>query len=161
LDHFFDDAPDPVDGNRIRTIIDLVPCSEDFLNQSTVKTTVQFLVFNEFEQRFSTSRRVNCFFFTELSNIDTRDLPSAAALANRGAQAVSDDQFSIFNIDVEGTLTGQTRIRPVQGTETNVGHGMIGVAFEVHEGKGTYTAAFQLDQAGLRDQGDIIRAPRQ
>jgi hypothetical protein len=147
LDHLFDDL-DPPFGERVLTVLNLVPCSEDFLNQSTAKTTLQFLVFNEFEQRFSTSRRVNCLFETTLSDIDTRF-------------GQDDDSFSIWNVAIEGTLSGQTRIRPVQTDETNVGHGFVGFAEEYHNDGQTYSAAFQLHFAGLRSQGDIIRAPRE
>jgi len=167
LDHFFDFAPEPVNGDFVVTFLNLVPCSEDFLTQTNVKTTLQFLVFNEFEQRFSTSRRVDCFFFTQLADIDTRpegfEGGGNAVRAFSGKGAPSDDDTSIFSVFVEGTLTGQTRIRPVQTGETNVGHGQVGMAleFQIARDVGQYTSAFQLDQAGTRTQGDIIRAPRQ
>jgi hypothetical protein len=70
LDHFFDDAP-MVNGD-VETVLTLVPCSEDFLHQTCVTTTVQYLVYNEFEQRFSTSRPLKCFSELLLSDIDTR-----------------------------------------------------------------------------------------
>ena len=89
LNHLFDNLDPPV-GESVRTRLTVVPCSEDFLNQALVKTTLQFLVFNEFEQRFSASRRFDCLFSTILSDIDTRLGPD-------------DDQFSIFNAVVQGT----------------------------------------------------------
>jgi hypothetical protein len=147
LDHLFDNL-EPPEGDAVITLLDLVPCSEDFLHQATSKSTLQFLVFNEFEQRFSTSRRVNCFFETRLSDIDTRP-------------GDGDDFVSIFNVAVEGTMAGQTRIRSVQTAETTVGHGMVGFALEIHDDGETYSAAFQLHQAGTRTQGDVIRAPRE
>jgi hypothetical protein len=78
-------------------------------------TTAQFVVFNEFEQRFSASLSVTCFREIKLSDIDT--LPGNEA-------------SSIFSAAVQGTLTGQTRIRPVIGSELDVGHGLLGVAEE-------------------------------
>ena len=63
---------------------------------AVLKITVQFLVFNEFEQRLSTSRPVTCFDDIKISNIDTRS-----------------SDHSIFSAAVMGTLTGQTRIRGV------------------------------------------------
>jgi hypothetical protein len=147
LDHFFDNAVDPQDGHTITTDLTLVPCSEDFLTQTTFKTTVQFLVFNEFEQRLSTSRRITCFEEIQLSDIDTR--PPDQAM---------DNASSIFNIAVNGTLSGQTRIRGVQTNETSIGHGLVGVAEEFH---GSRSAAFNLHYAGIRDQGDVIRGPRE
>jgi hypothetical protein len=153
LNHFFDDAPDPVNGNIIETSLTLVPCSEDFLNQATFKITVQMLIFNEFEQRLSTSRRINCLEDIQLSDIDTRPIP--------------DDNFaSIFNIAVQGTLAGQTRLRSVQTSDTTHGTGIVGMATESYFAIGAAptlvaTDAFDLHEAGARDQGDVIRAPRE
>jgi len=65
-------------------------------------TTAQYLVFNEFEQRFSTSTKVDCYLETPLSDIDTRPGPEG-------------DPFSIFNVGVQGTLTGMSRLRSVAG----------------------------------------------
>jgi len=151
VDHFFDDAPEPVNGDSVRTRLTIVPCSEDFLTQTTFKTTIQFLVFNEFEQRLSTSRRMQCFEDIGLSDIDTRP-------------GDSDDFASIFNFAVQGTLTGQSRLRAVQTGETNLGHGIVVVASERHEAAGDSverTAAFNTHYDGLRSQAVIIRAPRQ
>jgi hypothetical protein len=145
LDHFFDGADDPVSGDRVTTDLTLVPCSEDpsTLNPSTltpVTTSVQFLVFNEFEQRFSTSRLVKCFQEFTISSIDT---PSP--------------DKSIFSAAVNGTLTGQTRIRGVADQHTDHGHAILGVAEEFRQGGGT--AAFNLHFNGSRPQSDFIYLP--
>jgi hypothetical protein len=152
VNHFFDDAPDPVNGNIVLTNLTLVPCSEDFLFQSTFKITVQMLIYNEFEQRLSTSRRIECLEDIQLSDIDTRDNP--------------DDNFaSIFNVAVQGTLAGQTRLRSVQTAETTRGTGIVGVATESYFTFETSdlvaTDAYNLHQAGIRAQGDVIQAPRE
>ena len=152
LNHFFDDAIDPANGNDIRTRLTLVPCSENFLTQTTFKITVQMLIFNEYEQRLSTSRRIECLEDIGLSDIDTRPIPD-------------DDYASIFNFAVQGTLSGQTRLRSVQTDSTLVGTGIVGVATESYSVLGTgeliATDAFNLHEAGIRDQGDVIRAPRE
>lgn len=157
LDHFFDNAPIPPLGEAVATRLTLVPCSEDFLNQSIFKITVQMLIFNEFEQRLSTSRRIQCLEDFQLSDIDTRTGPS-------------DDATSIFNIAVQGTLSGQTRLRSVQTSDTTRGTGIIGIATENYfvpvppgEPLTEFIASdsFNLDEAGARDQGDVIRAPRE
>ncbi|MFI5394666.1 MAG: hypothetical protein ACHQ9S_03960 [Candidatus Binatia bacterium] len=145
LDHFFDGADDPVSGDRVTTDLTLVPCSQDpsGLNPSTltpVTTSVQFLVFNEFEQRFSTAHRITCFQEFTISSIDTR----------------SPDK-SIFSAAVGGTLTGQTRIRSVADQHTDYGHAILGVAEEFRSGGGT--AAFNLHFSGSRPQGDFIYLP--
>lgn len=155
LDSFFDDAIDPaIPGYRVRTKLTLVPCSEDFEFQAPLTTVVQYLVYNEFEQRFSTSRSMTCFSEQDLSDIDTRP-------------GLSDDSTSIWNVNVEGTLTGQTIIRGVADGSTTHGNGLLGVAEEFH---GLEVApplmfapfssdAFSLVQRGVRTQNDIITMP--
>ena len=61
-------------------------------------------MFNEFEQRFSSTLPVTCFDERLISNIDTRN-----------------NARSIFSVNVSGTIAGQTRIRAV-------GSGLVGVA---------------------------------
>jgi len=158
LDHFFDDAQDPADYDRIRTEVTFIPCSEDFLFQVPISNTVQFLVYNEFEQRFSTSRPVTCLTEIPISDIDTR-------------LGDFDDFASIFNVQVQGTLTGQTIMRSVAGTETTRGHGILLVAEEFHIddiqliptaqqfGFGTRSAAYVPQHRGIRSQADVITLP--
>lgn len=141
LDHFFDGADDPVTGQPVTTDLTLVPCSEDFLTQTPITTSVQFLVFNEFEQRLSTSRAVTCFDERPLwSIIDTRT-----------------PERSIFSAAVQGTLTGQTRIRGVAVQDQNYGHALLGVAEEFRQDGGT--AAFNLHFNGSRPQSDFVYLP--
>lgn len=148
LDHFFDGAFDPVSVGAsgvnnvpVTTVLTLVPCSEDFLNQAPVTTTAQFLVFNEFEQRFSTSRPVSC--------LDERPIWSIINTRN--------PDKSIFSAAVSGTLTGQTRILGVSDKDPKRGHGLLGVAEEFRAGGGA--AAFNLHFSGSRPQGDLIYLP--
>jgi hypothetical protein len=139
LDHFFDGAVDQL-RSTVTTKLTLVPCSEDFENQSPVPITVQFLVFNEFEQRFSTSNSVTCFREFAISDIDR-------AGPNR----------SIFSAAVNGTLTGQTRLRGVVGDNERYGYTLLGVAEEFRAGGGT--AAFNLHFQGSRPQSDFVYLP--
>jgi len=139
LDHFFDGARDPVSERPITTDLTLVPCSEDFLTQTLTTTTVQFLVFNEFEQRVSTSRSVTCFQEFNISGIQG-----------------SKDR-SIFSAAVQGTLTGQTRLRGVEDQHHTHGHTLLGVAEEFRDGGGT--TAFNLHFQGRRPQSDFIYLP--
>lgn len=148
LDHFFDGAFDPVavgsTGSHnlpVTTVLTLVPCSEDFLTQAPLTTTVQFLVFNEFEQRFSTSRPVTCF--------DERPIWSIINTRNQDK--------SIFSAAVSGTLTGQTRILGVPDKDSKHGHALLGVAEEFRAGGGA--AAVNLHFSGSRPQGDLIYLP--
>ena len=139
LNHLFDGAEDPISLSlTARTELTLVPCSEDFLTQRLSPLTAQFLVYNEFEQRFSTSRQVPCLLDSQLSLIDT-------------TQA----ERSIFNAAVSGTVAGQTRIRGVNG-------GLIGAAvLNYDEGPlpPIGIAAYNLHQTADRTESDRIRIP--
>jgi hypothetical protein len=108
------------------TTLTLVPCGNDFLRQQPGVVTAQFLVFNEFEQRFSASRLVDCFFQSPISNIDT---PSSLR--------------SIFSAKVAGTLAGQTWIRGA-GTAAS-GRGLLGSASVKIGGS---SAAYDLHEKG-------------
>jgi hypothetical protein len=145
LNHFFEDAKDPVPGSTssIETNVVYVPCSEDLLRQIPGAAVVQYLVFNEFEQRFSTSKSVTCFQDTRLCKLDTPDCSR-----------------SIFNVNTAGTLTGQTRINPIG--KAPLPSGLLGIAVETHRPSGadyTRSAAFNLHMQGARDAADVITIP--
>lgn len=139
VNHMFDlgihPAIDEVDAQSLTNIV-LVPCTQDMLRQIPGSAVVQFLVYNEFEQRFSTSRTVNCKADWQLSNIDTTN-------ATR----------SIFSAAVAGTIVGQSRLNPI-------GSGLIGIANEV-VADGTYssTSSFNLNMQGDRAAADLITIP--
>jgi hypothetical protein len=151
LDHFFDFAPDlspsalQNPGPYVTTDLTLVPCSEN-VGVGTSSTTAQFTVFNEFEQRFSASLNVRCLREIQLSDIDV--LPG-------------NEEVSIFSIYVQGTLTGQTRIRPVIGSELDVGHGLLGVAEEfLHNPSTGGSDAFNLHYVGTTPaKADVVILP--
>ncbi len=137
MDQFFDFATDPVSGQEVRGAVVLAPCAEDFVkqDQNLTRITVQFLVFNEFEQRLSTSTPIDCFGVLPLSSIDT-------TRADR----------SIFSVFVSGTLTGQTRIRGV-GTDNR---GLVGAYYDIH---GVHSSAMNLHYQGDSPGTDILRLP--
>lgn len=138
LNHLFDGATDPISGvYTTESELSLVPCTEDFLTQGIDVVTAQFLVYNEFEQRFSTSRQVRCQLDSVLSRIDT-----------------SQPSRSIFNANVSGTLAGQTRIR-------GVGGGLIGAAVLNFSDGGTSIggAGYNLNGFADRSDSDTIRLP--
>ena len=146
LDHFFDNATEPVNGDSVHTRLILVPCSEDFTFQTSVFTHVQYLVWNEFEQRFSTSNPLSCLSDLPLVDIDTR--PGAAG-----------DATSIFSVSVQGTLAGQTVIRAVDDRSPDHGNGLLAIGEEYHVGAQTFSAAFVADQRGSRADADVILVP--
>ena len=144
LNQIFDNAPDPLStatdlSHRVITDLTLVPCGDDFLRQEPGEATAQYLVFNEFEQRLSTSRKVDCFFESRMSLIDT-----------------GNPQRSIFSFNVQGSLVGQTRIRGVGNAAT--GHGLIGVARSFFGSAGS-SVAYNLQQTPSRSGTDIITIP--
>jgi hypothetical protein len=159
-----EDCTDAIFQTRIISELTLVPCTEDFENQAPdlSRTIAQFLVFNEFEQRFSASLLVECFKEIRLSNIDTPD-----------------NIRSLWSAGVGGTLTGQTRIRGVQkdeGTpERPAGFALLGVLEEFRCAGPKYefplcnlvedpellvsTAAKNLHIQGRRPQADYLYLP--
>lgn len=150
FNHLFDGAVDPISGTFVaESELSLVPCTQDFLTQRIPQVTAQFLVYNEFEQRLSTSRLVSCVLDTPISLIDT-------VQPNR----------SIFSAALQGTVAGQTRI-------TGVGGGLIGAATLNLCAPGVPPAApvcrstvvapggaaYNLNQFADREAADFIRIP--
>jgi hypothetical protein len=149
LDHFFDGAVEPILQESVTTNLVLVSCTEDFQLQKWPRTIVQYLVFNEFEQRFSTSRASQCYTEIGLSSIDR---PTGVGTST-----------SIFGVGVEGTLTGQTLIRGSDPTGAG-GHGLLGIAEEFHSfpvppasPTRVHTASFGLVERGTRTGADTIK----
>lgn len=150
-DHLFDGGSIPVDGSAALGELTLVPCGEDLWTQTFKPVTAQFLIYNEFEQRFSTSRQVSCVLNSQLSRIDT-----------------TQPTRSIFSAGVAGSLAGQTRVRGVNG-------GLLGVVAEnlqsgdtattretVVDGTVSFGAAYNVNQFGERLEefgGDLYRIP--
>ena len=130
----FDDADRP--NSSVNTELTLVPCSENFELQQPTSSTVQFLVFNELEQRFSASTTVTCYLSAFLTTIDqpTKD-------------AHLSDQ-SIFSRTVLGTDAAQVEITPVADNLGNA-HAVIGVVDRVtHVGDVTARAIMSVVTEG-------------
>lgn len=140
LHHFFDGATDPAtNANSITTRLILVPCSQNLTGDTEQQVTVQYLVFNEFEQQLTASETVNgCEQAGVLSSIDA-----------------GDPTHSIFSAAVMGTLTGQTRI-----FTTGSDGGILAVAVESHQSLADPSrirrAAFNVHSRGERTAPDTI-----
>jgi len=146
LNNIFDYATNPLevvpggdakDNRTMFTDLALVPCSDNFQRTGGSSVTAQFLVFNEFEQRFSSSTRVSCRLDKELSSIDTYG---------------QNPERSIWSAFVSGTLAGQTRIRGVR-TESSPNYaGLVGVARLKNRAStsnpGTFSADYTVHQQG-------------
>ena len=107
LSHAAYGAPE-LPGAGTYTELTLVPCFEDFENQTPGVTTVDVLVWNEFENRFSTSFPVDCWL-----NADLGALPGGGN----------------FTFETLGTLGAHTQIKavPAQGGQPQY-VGVMGVA---------------------------------
>lgn len=125
LNHFATGAKDPVAAqltgdtkpvtdSSVTTFLTLVPCSEDFENQRPKSVTIQFVIYNELEQRFSASTTVTCFLNVELTEIDSPGAPTRSA----------------FSVNLLGTDVAHTEITPVVNLDGTTG-GLIGVATRV------------------------------
>ncbi len=125
LNHFASGASDLVAEDFLSdstssefTDLTLVPCNEDFENQVPTAVKIQFVVFNEFEEKFSASTTVNCFMEIELSRIDTQF-----------GRLISVDK-SVFGFQVLGSDVAQTVITPVAQPDGSSG-GLVGIAEQI------------------------------
>ncbi|MFI5366859.1 MAG: hypothetical protein ACHQ4J_14685 [Candidatus Binatia bacterium] len=146
LDHFAEGAVDPVSGFPITTDLTLVPSSRDFTGATPVGTlSLQFLVFNEFEQRLSVNARMSCLHEFKLSDIDGTGSPQNVVRA----------RSPIFGAGTLGTLAAQTRLQAV--SDGIHGNALLGIAEEFRLGGGS--AAVNLHFSGSRSQSDFIYLP--
>ena len=128
--HLYDGATEPAaQKSRVATRLVLLPCTQDPFVQRPGKATVQYLTFNEFEQRFSVGKSMKVLQDSLLSEIDSPLDPTG----------------SLFQFSFEATLAGQTRIR-------GVGSGLLAVAVEEHTDfkspSRVSSGAFNVDVAG-------------
>ena len=137
LTHFFENAVEPVNGtSHIFTRLILTPCSYDPLSTDTPgHATVDYLVFNEFEQRLSVRKEFSAIQFGRFSDIN----PLA------------------WDVGLQGTLSGQTRF-----ANTTDNNGVIAVAVEEQEAiadpSQIATAAMGVYTQGDRVAADVIGA---
>lgn len=112
LNHFAEgsDLLDEGGGLTAQTELTLVPCAQDLENQRPKSVTVQFLVYNELEERFSASTTVTCYLSELLNTLDFGGLNN-----------------SVFSAAVLGTNVAMTEITPVVQPNGESG-GVIGVA---------------------------------
>jgi hypothetical protein len=140
LNHFAENATDPVVDlldnvdSSVTTELTLVPCTEDFEDQLPASVVVQFVLYNEFEEQFSTSTTVTCWANFRLNDV-----------------------ARVFDVGFLGTRFVQTRMNPATDDES----GLVGVAEEFHTKFDTETitarAALNLHIEGARPKSDVIR----
>jgi hypothetical protein len=123
-----------LDGLVSATLTDLtlIPCQQDFEEQIPGRVTVQFVVYNEFEQSFSASTTVVCwknFFLYQI-------------------QSPNDPLNSPFHFANLGTTVAQTRITPAEGEGA-----VIGIAGELRADNRSRLARTALN---LHTEGDRL-----
>jgi hypothetical protein len=138
LQHYFDGAE--TSAGIVHTELTLAPCSAQLeagdLISPANRVVALMLVYNEFEQRFSTGTVVDCLENLRLVDLDTPLGPAG-------------DAFSLFSIGTQGTLGGQTRIKG-QTSDNGFGPGLVAVAHQyfapTNNGAGpTSSAAYQVN----------------
>lgn len=136
LDHFAEHADDPLVGptSEVQTELTLVPCRADFESQTPTTVTVQFVVWNEFEEAFSISiRNLTCWNTLFLDQIG-----------------------SIFDVRTLQSRFAEAQMR----VSSNSISGIVGVAEEYHQlGAAHGRVAFNLHEVGTRAQTDLILLP--
>ena len=155
MDHFAENASDPAidtlgqGPSQVVTELTVVPCSEDFENQSPTPVTIQFVMTNEFEQPFSTSTTVTCWGNFRLNSIGA---------GNFGR---------IFDVSFLGTRFAQTRMQAVATDAAgNPASGFVAVAEEFHRAPTNVPtpivsrAAVNLHGEGDRVNADVIVLPQ-
>ena len=135
LNHFAEDADSLLFGpaSHVATELTLVPCRADFERQAPARFPVQFLVFDEFEIRFSTSTTVDCWGNFFLADIN-----------------------SIFRVSTLESRFAETQMRSADAANS----GIVGISEEYHRlGDQQARAAFNLHEQGTRPATDLIFIP--
>ncbi|MGH3644358.1 MAG: hypothetical protein ACRDUX_35670 [Mycobacterium sp.] len=142
---------DPITGDlslRSATLTDLtlIPCTQDYENSEPESVTVQFDIYNEFEERLSASTTVICWDNFFLYEVDSPN----------------DPERSVFAFGGFGTVGMHTRIKPVAGDGAVLG--VAGVSRADAQGNVT-RAALNLHMEGDRFSGtdgeivDVVTLP--
>jgi hypothetical protein len=128
------------------TDLTLIPCTQDFENSVPSSVTVQFAIYNEFEERFSASTTVDCWENFYLFEVDSPN----------------DPERSVFSFSTLGTVAAHTRITPIP--EDGAVLGVAGVTRADRQGNLT-RAAYNIHMEGDRFSAtggqitDVIRLP--
>ena len=152
LNHYFEGAQvvthDGAAATSVNSKLTVVPCAADLLVDVPGSATLQFLIYNEFEQRFSSSTRIDCYDERRLADVDTRPGPDG-------------DRRSIFSVGTQGTLTGMSRIRSVSGPTDNEdeydGNGVL-LMLQENWGLGTCSDVASSAESGDGDSAEALCA---
>lgn len=164
IDHFADGTSacgaDP-ELCPIRPYITVVPCAQDYENLLPENVTVQFVIVNEYEGRFSTSTTIDCWLSTRLADIDvgngTCSLSATPCSRDASCPGGAGDfcmkPTSVFSATVLGSPTAYTTMQPVA-----LHGGVIAIGEEQHFAEGgtdSAWTAWNLHQTGTRYDATI------
>ncbi len=134
---------DAESGSSVTTSITVVPCTQNFMPQAPPVVRMQFLIYNEFEERFSASTSVTCWADLPLATIDS---PSAV-------------DRSAFSRSFLGTTYAQTEIRQVPDS-ANPAFGVMLVAQTSHASGGAdplvTSTTLNAHGVGAKEDTDLI-----
>lgn len=129
--------------SSVTTSITVVPCTRNFMTQAPSVVTMQFLIYNEFEQPFSASTSVTGWADLRLATIDS---PSAV-------------DRSVFSRSFLGTTYAQTAIRQVPDNE-NPAFGFMLVAQTSRASSGANplvtSTTLNVHGVGAKENTDLI-----
>jgi cysteine-rich repeat protein len=134
VNHLFDGAPAPAsDDRQAFTTLVLLPCTQDLVFSRPPHTAVQYLVFNEFDQRFIVLGTVGPQLVSRLSDINP----------------------AVFGFATAGTVAGKSILFSPDS-------GLFAVAVEQHINPGdptqTTSAAVNVHHVGVRALPDYVGA---
>ena len=121
-------------GSSVSTNLTVIPCTENFETQTAQPVTLNFDIWNEFEQRLSAQSKFQCWASSDLGDIN-----------------------SAFTESALGGALAQTRMRSANATS----QGILAVIEETHTANGISSRAAQNAQTTFLDQtnADIITIP--
>jgi len=119
LDEFFDFS-------SVQTELTIVPCTQDFETQTPSRVRIQFAIYNEFEEPFSTSTTVTCWGNFRLAEVNP--ILTVGSLGTRFVQtylrpAANDPGFVAVQEEFHSLSTGMPMSPPMPASR---------VAFNVH-----------------------------
>lgn len=142
VNHLFASGDDTAEGSEFTVPnVTLVPCTEQLAGDTgPTELTIQVLVFNEFEQRFSLSTHIECLADIRL------------------------DEFSIlYELGTQGTVAGQSIFRAVaDSSPQDGGYGILGIAEQYTDaGSTAYNVVYSATHQGVADFVSYVLAPTQ
>jgi len=135
-----DGATDPNVGTpaTVETHFVILPCARDLATATPPGSTVHYLLYDQYSQRFSAAKSVGCWSDLQISLIDSPINPT----------------YSVFNAGILGNAPAQVQLTTSNG-------GIMVLPYEIHHSgaNGDGTAMGAAHAEGLRAQPDVLTLP--